>query len=183
MITYTHGSQWHRLKWALVLPLMIAVQPMELAAGNILVQVTNQSGNVYQYQFSPTGMTFSQNQEFDVRFDPGLFGSIFSGVADSDFRLSLLQPNNPVGAFGDYSALALVDNPSLAGPFSVDVTWLGQGVPLATLPFEIHQFDASGRIVATLDSGLVGAPEPAEWLLSGGALLLSGLLRSARRRR
>jgi hypothetical protein len=116
---------------------------------------------------------------------PSRFSSLSNGVADSDFRLALLQPNNPPGAPGAYSALALMDNPSLAGPFSVDVNWLGSGVP-GSLPFFIHQFDASGRILETIGSGSleaagpVEAPEPASWLLGGLGLVTGGLLRMVR---
>jgi hypothetical protein len=108
---------------------------------------------------------------------------LFNGVADSDFRLLLLQPNNPPGAVGDYTALALVDNPSLAGPFSVDVRWLGSGVP-GGLPYLLHQFDASGQNLGMIGSGslVVETPEPASWLLGGIGLVIGGFLRKGRRR-
>lgn len=178
MLTIKHRTGWRHFKWTLI---VLPFCALNLTAGNIQFQVTNQGGNDYRYTFFPTGFTFSQNEELDIRFDPNLFGNLLNGVADSDFRLTLLQPNNPIGTFGDYSALALVDNPSFAGPFTVDVTWLGSGTP-GQLPYLIHQFDANGRIIDTLGSGEIGTPEPAGWLLSGAALALRGLLLLARRR-
>lgn len=166
----------------IVLLLWTALQ-VKLTAGTIQLYRSNDGGSVYTYQFVPSGFTLVRNEEIDIRFDPLLFGSLFNGVASSDFRLTLLQPNNPDGAFGDYSALSLVDNPPLTGTFSVDVTWIGPGPPLSGgLPYVIHQFDQSGRIVATLDSGTVGTPEPAGWVLSGIGAALGGLLRGLRRR-
>ena len=162
----------------------------QLAAGTVGYQVSDLGANVFRYEFLPSNLGLLQNQELDIQFDSTLFGSLFNGVADSDFRLLLLQPNNPPGALGDYSALALVDNPSLAGPFSVDVQWLGTGVP-GGLPFLLHQFDASGRNLGMIGSGsvdMVGAPgsvetpEPASWLLGGMGLVIGGFLRMGRRR-
>ena len=179
-------SRWcHGAKQALfLLPLSTILLAGQLSAGAIAFDVTNQGGNVYRYEFFPSDLGLLKYQEIDIRFDPTLFGGLFNGVADTDFRLSLLQPNNPVGAFGDYSALALVDNPSLAGPFSVDVTWLSTGSP-GGLPYLIHQFDSDGqRIIGTIGSGsLVGAPEPAGWLLSVVGFAIIGALRAVRPRR
>jgi len=176
-------SQWIRgATRTFALPAWTVLLAASSWAGTIPFDVSNQGGNVYRYQFFPSGFDLLKFQEIDIRFDPSLFGGLINGVADSDFHLSLLQPNNPIGAFGDYSALALVDHPSLAGPFSVDVTWLGTGSP-GELPFLIHQFDTSGQlIVGTIAAGTVGSPEPAGWLLSGAAVALGGLLRGIRRR-
>lgn len=178
--------QLHRVRGArraillLLWPILLAGQ---LSAGSVLFDVVNQGHNVYRYEFFPSGLTLLQDQELDIRFDPALFGSLFNGVASSDFRLSLLQPNNPVGAFGDYSALSLVDGPSMTGPFSVDVTWLGTGMP-GELPYIIHQFDSEGqRILGAIGSGTVASPEPAGWFLSVMGLALIGVLRTGRSRR
>ncbi len=167
---------------AVVLPLWLLL-PVKLSAGSIQLNVLNDGGSVYTYQFVPSGFTLLQNQAIDIRFDPRYFGSLFNGVADSEFRITLLQPTNPIGTFGDYIALSLVDYPSLTGTFSVDVTWIGSGTPLTSgLPYEIDQMNQSGRIVGIVASGSVGIPEPAGWLLSGVGLALTGLLRSVRRR-
>lgn len=185
MQTNDRGIRWCRgVKRSLILlPLWTTLLAGQLAAGTVQYQLSDLGGNVFRYEIFPSNMGLLKYQELDIRFDPTLFGSLFNGVADSDFLLLLLQPNNPPGAFGDYSALALVDNPSLAGPFSVDVQWLGAGVP-GGLPFFIHQFDPSGSsIVKTIGEGSVESPEPASWLLGGMGLVIGGVLRTVRRRR
>jgi len=142
-------------------------------------ETTDLGGGVFRYEFTPHNLTLLKNQEFDIKFSPTLFANLFNGAANDEFRLILLQPNNPGGVSGDYSALALIDHPSMAGPFTVDVTWLGDGAPGA-LPLVIHQFDSTGQHI----TGTISAtPEPASWLLSGvGSLLVGYWLRAARRR-
>jgi len=177
---------WRSVKRGLFLvPLWTILLAGQLTAGSVQYQVAGLGNNVFRYEFFPIGLGLMQFQDFDVQFDAALFSGLSNGVAGSDFRLALLQPGNPLGAPGSYSALALIDNPSLAGPFSVDVNWLGSGAP-GSLPFFIHQFDASGRILETIGSGSleaagpVGAPEPASWLLGGSGLVIGGLLRKVR---
>src|SRR6266540_1614659 len=92
-----------------LLPLWATLLAGQLSAGTILYDVTSQGGNVYRYEFVPNVVLLA-NEEIDIKFDPTLFGNLFNGVAGADFKLSLLQPNNPPGAFGDYSILALVDH-------------------------------------------------------------------------
>jgi hypothetical protein len=159
-----------------------------LIAGTIEFQVTNLGPNSYSYTYTVSDLTFGLDQELDIRFDPSLYGTLSNGLAGSDFAVLLLQPNNPPGTFGDYSALALVQNPSLAAPFSVDFTFLGSGKPGAQ-PFFVNQFDANGNFVSTLASGSTtlqgtSTPEPAGLLLTGPGLLLLmiTMLRSIRRR-
>jgi len=177
---------WRGVKRGLFLvPLWTLLLAGQLTAGSIQYQTVDLGSNVFRYEFFPIDLGLMRLQEFAVQFDAALFGSLSNGVADSDFRLVLLQPDNPPGAAGAYSALALVDNPSLAGPFSVDVNWLGSGVP-GSLSYFIHQFDASGRILETIGSGFlepagpVGAPEPSSWLMGGLGLVTGGLLRKVR---
>jgi hypothetical protein len=156
-----------------------------LRAGTIMAQVTSLGASQFEYQFTLQGFDLLKNQEIDIRFNPAAFSSLFDGVAGSDFHLILLQPNNPVGAFGDYSIMATVDHASLSGPFLVDVTAL-QAPPPANLPYVVHQFDSSGqRILGAIGSGEVNAsadaPEPAGVWLAGAALLLCGMRLRSRR--
>jgi hypothetical protein len=172
-----------RLLW---LSLWAGLLGSNLIASTIGFQVTNLGQNSYRYTYAVSDFTFGKDQELDIRFDPTLYGTLSNGVAGSDFAVLLLQPNNPPGTFGDYSALALVQNPSLAVPFSVDFTFLGSGKPGAQ-PFLINQFDANGNFVSTLTSGSTtpqetAVPEPAALLLTGGGLLMTTILRSIRRR-
>ena len=171
-----------RLLW---LSLWAGLSGNSLIAGTIGFQVTNLGENSYRYTYVVSDFTFALDQELDIRFDPTLYGTLSNGAAGSDFAVLLLQPNNPPGAFGDFSALALAQNPSLAVVFSVDFTFLASGKPGAQ-PFLVNQFDASGNFVSTLTSGSTTlqetAPEPACLLLTGAGLLMTAMLRSIRRR-
>jgi len=150
-------------------------------AGTIGFQVTPLGGNVFQYTYSVNGFTFQQNRELDIRFDPTLYTNLGNAVSPTGYLLTLLPPNNPPGAFGDYSAFAQINNPSTAGPFSVQFTFTGSGQP-GSQPFLINQYDNKGFFNSTLASGVTvdppvaAVPEPASFTLAGGALLLGAFL-------
>jgi hypothetical protein len=115
---------------------------------------------LYRVTYDLTDVQFLLNQELDLRFSPSVFNSILNPVAPVGlFDVLLLQPNNPPGAFGDYSLMALVDNPSVAGPFSVEFTLVnGQSFP-ETQPFFFNQLDSNGAVIALLESGsALGVP-------------------------
>src|SRR5258708_6985563 len=96
------------------LPLCAGFFASSLAAITVDFQVSSLGSNAYRYTYLVSGFTFLTNQELEIRFDPTLYGTLSNGVAGGGFNLVLLQPNNPPGVFGDYSALALVDRQSLA---------------------------------------------------------------------
>jgi hypothetical protein len=156
----------------------------KLSAVVIEFKVIDLGQNLFQYRYSVSGIAFKADQELDIRFNPALFGTLSNGVAGNNFNLLLLEPNNPPGAFGDYRALALANNPSAAGSFSVDFTFLGTGAP-GSQAFLINEYTASGLFISTIDSGVttpleqVGTPEPPTVALACVALLLSGMLRIA----
>jgi hypothetical protein len=135
-----------------------------------------------------TGVPLQQHQEIDVRFDPGVYGTLTNGVAPAGFSLALFQPNNPIGAFGDYSVLAVVPNPNTAGIFSVDFT-LKPGKSAGSQPFFINQYmDDNNTFAGTIASGVTtpaggNVPEPATYLLAMAGLLFTGVAGSLRRRR
>jgi len=166
-------SGWKRL---LLTVAIFALFPAGRAwSATLGFDVTPLGGNVFRYEFFPADLALQANQEIEVQFDPGSFSGLLNGVAGVDYQLRLLQPGNPPGASGIYSALALIDNPSLSGPFRVDAIWTRQGSPGA-LPFSINQFDAAGQlIIGTLATGTLGvAPEPGVFLLSLGGLVIMG---------
>jgi hypothetical protein len=136
-----------------------------------------------RYTYFVTDLTLLANQELDIRFDPDLYGALTNGLAGPGFDVLLLQPNNPPGTFGDFSVLALVDNPPFPEALSVDFTFIGSGTPGAQ-PFFINEYDQSGKFVATIASGFTVAaiPEPGSLALGGTGLLTGGVLWILRRR-
>jgi PEP-CTERM motif len=149
------------------------------------VQVLDAAENEFRITYSPYGVVFLLNQELDIQFDPGIYLSLSSGMGPVGFNVLLLQPNNPPGTSGDFSALALVDSPALSSAFSVDVTMTGSGWP-GVQRFAINQLDGQGLIVSSIVSGdttIAGAvPEPATFLLAAVALLVVSVLFAVRRR-
>ena len=158
----------------------------KLEATTVNVEITGLGGNAYHFEYFVSGIQFQTNQELDIQFDPALFGALSNPTSGPGFDVMIFQPNNPPGSSGDYSALALVNNPSSL-EFGVDVIFLGSGPP-GSQPFEINQFDAMGRFVSTLQSGTTqplvqsAAPEPGSWTMAGAGLLLYGAWRGMRRR-
>ncbi len=164
-----------RVGWGVIAAALLFSSSLHASA--IEFQVTPLGSGVYRYNYMVSGFQFQANQELDLRFDPALYGALSNGVAPPGFDLLLLQPNNPPGTSGDYSALALVNMPSLT-PFSVDFAFLGAGVP-GPQPFFINQLDASGNLIATIASGsttsaTARAPEPRSFSLVSLALLMGG---------
>jgi hypothetical protein len=145
---------------------------------------------LFRYSYFVNDITFAANQELDIQFDPALYGGLFNGLAGAGFLVTLLQPNNPPGFFGDYSVLALSADASLAGPFRVDFSFLGTGLPGAQ-PFLINEYDASGRFLRTMESGVTtpsgstAVPEPgglSTCAICGLVLLMGGGWWAVRRR-
>jgi hypothetical protein len=160
--------------------LFIGVAP----AGSITYQVSELGQSLFRLSYTVTDISFSVDQELDIRFDPALYSTLSNGVAPAGFDLLLLQPNNPPGTPGDFSALALTDIPSLTAMFSVDVLMLGPGRPVEQ-SYWINQLDQQGNLVSTVASGTTvdaTTPEPATLPLAGVALLIGGAARVVRRR-
>jgi hypothetical protein len=168
--------------------LFVGVFAANSLAGTIFYQESPLGGNVFTYTYNTSGFTFQTNQELDIRFDPALYGVLSNPVAGPGYSAMVFQPNNPTGTFGDYSALALVTNPSFNGPFSVTVTYLGQGTP-GSQPFYLNLYDQNLNFIGTTASGWTtpGAgpnaiPEPGSWTLAALGLL-AGVVWAARSRK
>jgi hypothetical protein len=154
-----------------------------LSASPIIQYQITTNGATATYQYFVSGFDFLVNQELDIQFgqlgSSNIFGLLSNGKAPAGFDVMLFQPNNPPQAPGDYSALAVVDHPSLSGPFSVDVTLTGTGV-LGSQFFTISQFDSNGMFVSVLASGSTepqgsDAPEPASFWPCGMAFVIAGV--------
>ena len=153
-------------------------------AGILSYEVTSLSPSdptLFRYTYSITGFTFMANQELDVEFQPGLYTQLSNAVASPDFDVQIFQPNDPLGLYGDYTALAKVDSPQIT-TFSVDFKYLGVGLP-GSQPFNINQFNQDHVLTDTLLSGATTAtPEPGTAALCGLMLVIVGVCRAALRR-
>ncbi len=169
-----------KLLW---LTLLAGILVGNVNAAAIQLQVTNLGLNSYRYNYTLTGFNLQANQELDIRFDPNIYLSLSNGVAPADFDLLLLQPNNPPGTFGDYRAFALVNSPSLAGPFSVDVL-LKNGASPDSQQFLINQYSPAGLLLSSTPGGFTtsAVPEPATISLGFLAIFIGGAVRAVRRR-
>jgi hypothetical protein len=175
------------IRSVLLLSVLAAAGIGNAGAVTIDFQTTNLGQNLYRLSYLVSGIQFQTNQELDIRFDPALYGALTNGVAGPGYDLLLLQPGNPPGTFGDYSALALVDNPSLSTPFQVDVRFLGAGLP-GPQPFLVNQLAPDGTLMSEVAHGNTGvsdgaAPEPAGWALAVSGLLIFGVWVAVRPRR
>ncbi len=149
------------------------------------VGTTGDGKTIFRFSYNLSGVPLLLNQELDVRFDPAVYSSLLNPVAPALlFDVLVLQPDNPPGTFGDYSLLALVNNPSTAGPFSVDVTLVTGQAPPARQPFFINQLDSNGAFVSRLDSGSAvnSVPEPSALSMAAGGFIVALLIRAAKRR-
>lgn len=168
------------------LSLWAGVVAGNLTAATIEYQVTNLGGTSYRYDYFISGVSFLMNQGFDIQFPYPQYGALSNGVAGSDFTLYLLQPNNPSGAPGHYTAVANMDGASLAASFRVDFVF-PSGVPGAQ-SFTIDQYDSLGGFVSNISSGtttpfVAGVPEPGSLGLVGLVLLMGLVIWTVRRRR
>ena len=143
--------------------------------------------DAFRYTYTISSDQLTSGIELDINFDPTIFAAISNGVAPADFSLLLFQPNSPPGTPGVYSLLSLMDQPSLAGPFSVDFTLL-PGITLpATQPFVLFNDNPNGG-TDPIGSGsttpaVSGVPEPDSGRLFGAGVLFIAVSWALRRLR
>jgi MYXO-CTERM domain-containing protein len=167
------------------LPLWAGLLAPIVQAGTVQFEVSNLGSGSYQYTYLLSGFTFQANEDLDVQFDPGIYAALSNPTAGdpTQFTAMAFQPDP---ASGDYIALALVNSPSLAGPFEVDFTLVGGGQP-GPQPYSLNQFDPNGFLLGTVATGETSlasttAPEPGGVMLGGVGLLLLAGAAFARRR-
>ena len=140
-------------------------------------------GTLYRYTYLISGFNFQANQELDIRFDAGQFSHItLVSTAQSGFSTLLLQPNNPLGAIGSFSALATQNNAPSA-TFILDAYYTGTGEP-GSQTYLVNQYSQTGNFIGTLQTGntVAATPEPGTFLTGGFMLVAGGMLRRARRK-
>jgi hypothetical protein len=179
-----YGDQMMRR--LLLLPLLAGLLGGTLSAATVQFDVISLGSNSYRYIYSLSGISFVQYQTFEVEFSAALFGALSNPTAGSGFDALVFQPNDPpnLNLPGLYSSQARQDNPALA-PFTVDVSYLGTGLP-GVQPFTINLFDSAQRLISsetgTTTAQVTNTPEPASVGMAGGALLLGIFWCAARRR-
>lgn len=169
------------VRWACLTALMI----QGLTAGTITstvsaVGVDGNGDTVYRYVYDLQDFPLTLNEELDIRFAVDVFKTLSNGVAPAGFDLQLFQPNMPPGVDGDYSLLAMVDNPSMSGVFSVDVTLL-PGATLQAQQYFVNRYDDDGTFLNTVSLGLTDVPEPSGFGFGVLGFMSVGLLGAARR--
>ena len=142
--------------------------------------------DLWRYSYTVSG-SFAAFEGFNLLFTPDLYGQLQdpAPAPNSDWSVLILdQPNQGLPADGIYRALALVGNPSLADPFTVDFVWLGGPRTPGDQPFEV--FDETFVSVpdrceppscSTVPPGGTQVPLPGTL-----ALLVAGALALAARR-
>ncbi|MGD1093718.1 MAG: hypothetical protein ABSB35_17235 [Bryobacteraceae bacterium] len=170
------------------LPLWAGLLAPIVQAGTVQFEVSNLGSGSYQYTYLLSGFTFQANEDLDIQFDPGIYAALSNPSAGdpTQFMAMAFQPDSSTQISGDYIALALVDNPSMAGPFQVDFTLVGGGQP-GPQPYMINQLDDNGFLEYQVASGNTSlasttAPEPGGMTLGGVGLLLLAGAAFARRR-
>jgi hypothetical protein len=158
-------------------------------AGTIDYQVTALPGGLpgqplFQYTYYLSGFNFASWQEIDFVYAANLFGSLSNGAVTPGFEFSLFQPNNPPGATGDFNVMALTQLQAVDVSWSVDVTYLGSGLP-GPQTFLVYQFNANGNLLQSLGSGQTDSPipEPGTFVLAGLVAWGSVIWRAVRRRK
>ena len=155
-------------------------------AGTIQYELSNTSTpGVQQYTYLLSGFTVLVNQELEIVFPVSLYGTLSNAAPVTGFTVALDQPNSPPGVNGEYTAEALVNNPPLSGPFSVDFVYIGTGTAGAQ-QYLIQQFDSGGNLLGLVASGntvAYQAPEPGNLVLAGLLIIAGGVWRAKRRSR
>jgi len=174
----------HRGLSAALIALAIVLRSVTAGATTIEFTVSSLGGTAWEYQYFPSGHTFLADQGFAVFFDLTRYSNLTLGSPlPADWDPIVVQPDPTPSSDGYYDALALVTDPSLAGPFRVSFLFSGPGTP-GSQPFEIYQLEGdfprpfeTGR---TVPVGNV-IPEPSTLLLLTAGAAAGSALRKRRK--
>ena len=177
-----------------VLSVSLAALLLPAAANALMIQYaatdltdTTSGEDLWRYDYTLSGQVFNEYQGFTVFFSPTNYGVLSSpGAPNSspDRDVLTIDPDPGIPDDGWFDALALVNNASLSGTFSVQFVWLGGA---STAPgaqsyetYKCSDIDCSTGVDITSRGGSLptGAiPEPASL-----SLVLAGLLGLGARR-
>ena len=162
------------------------------SATTILYNITNTSGNTWEYMYTVKNDILSVDiEEFTIFFDSSLYENLVATTTPIDWDPLVIQPDLGIPDDGFYDALALVFGISpgeILGGFGVQFDFLGIGTP-GSQAFDIvdaFTFDLLDSGITTLASVPTPTPGPAPTPVPEPNLLLlmsSGLLVFAGRKR
>ena len=175
-----------RSLWVLGLALGVpAIGTGEARAASITYQVADlpdsaPGEDLWQYTYGLSGAALAAGQGFDVFFavaDGFEFGDLVGPQTgpDPDWDVLAIQADPGLGADGLFDAVALVDDPPLAGTFTSTFIWRGAGAPGAQ-HFEL--FDEQLQVTESGTTRPMPVPEPSACLPA--ALVWLGLAARAR---
>lgn len=100
--------------------------------------------DLWRYTYFVTGLSLEVNQGFSIFFDEATTTNLQSTppTPNLDWSVISVQPDLGLNSDGFYDALALVDNPSFVGTFSINFVWTGTGTPGAQR-FTVYDADFS----------------------------------------
>ena len=141
---------------------------------------TTPGTDLWQYNYYVSDHDFFTDQGFSIWFDPNLYNNLTLASTSPVWNAIAVQPDTLLPDAGYYDALAQVDHASLASPFSVQFTWLGNGVP-GSQRFDLYNL-SNGNLVVTHsgDTVLRGSVVPLPgslWLLLSGMATVSWWVR------
>ncbi|RLA25986.1 MAG: hypothetical protein DRQ62_00970 [Gammaproteobacteria bacterium] len=105
---------------------------MAVLSSPIYYQVTEISGNTYEYQYTVGNQSAADIEEFTIYFDLGLYENLLLTASPADWDSIVDQPDPSIPDDGYFDSLALTTgispDGSLSG-FSVQFDYLGTGTP------------------------------------------------------
>jgi len=145
-------------------------------AATLPFTVLQLDSNSFRYSYDIGGISFAEDQELEVDFETSRYLNLWNAVAPVGFDVLLFQPDDPPGAAGRLSALAMAERPAAPGLISVDVAIIPaagmaprQALGSQPQEFAINQLDEMGIIVSTVTTGQTSSavPEPGTLGLMG----------------
>ncbi len=148
-------------------------QAIEIKYQAIDLADTTVGEDLWQYTYTISDYTFSEDTGFTIFFDSGLYTLIdpAPSAPNADWDVLTWDPDPSLPDDGAYDAYALINNASLSDSFTVSFVWLGADTPGAQ-SYDVYD----GITWDILESGTTVAsqaapvPEPATMLLLGVGL-------------